>query len=287
MKGWVGNQLFQYSTGRALALKNGDTLKIDASDFNRHRTTTKDTRELDITKFNIAADEATAKEIRSLREPYGLLSYVFRRLRAKFGLKEILNFEPSILNSTGNQYLDGYFQSYKYFAAIENVLQQELRLKKHFSVSAKQWHEKIKKSTPSISIHIRRGDYVSNQKVRTNFGPCPIDYYERAIEKIDTDVSNGTYFVFSDDLEWVRENLPLPTTRTYYVTGSDIEAVEEMVLMSQCDHNIIANSSFSWWGAWLNQNEEKTIIAPTPWLDSGTINEDDLLPPDWIRMAKY
>jgi len=286
MKGWAGNQLFQYATGRALSIRNNDTLKIDPKDFNRHAEKTNDSRKLDLLNFNIKAEVASDAEVKRLRDPLGLPSYIFRRLKMKFAPSDILNFDSSVLKNIGNTYLDGYFQSYKYFDSIKSELRNEITLKQKYSDSAAKWREQINQSDNSTSLHIRRGDYISNKTVHDEFGPCSIDYYKRALTEIESNGLKPTYFVFSDDLQWVKENLILPENRTLYVAGEDLKTVEELMLMSQCKNQIIANSSFSWWGAWLNPNSEKVVIAPTPWLNSGKIKEEDLIPSEWKTLPK-
>jgi hypothetical protein len=286
INGGIGNQLFQYAIGRALAIKNKDILQLDIQDLSHNQKYGQVPRELDLTKFNIIAPIAETKVAKKLRDPYGLPSFVLRRLRMKFISYGETGYNPQLLKQTGDVYLDGYFQSYKYFADIRQTLLTEITLKEGLGNSANDWHKQIIATPATVSIHIRRGDYVTNENTRKNFGPCPLDYYTRTMEKIETIITNPTYVIFSDDITWVKENLPLPKN-THYVSGVGMTAVEDLVLMSTCTHNIIANSSFSWWGAWLNKNPKKIVIAPTPWLDNGLIKEDNLLPPEWIRISKY
>lgn len=286
INGGIGNQLFQYALGRALALKNNDVLKLDTTDLRHNQKFGSVVRELDLVKFNIVAELASDAEAKKLRDPYGLPSFILRRLRMKFISYGETGYDPRLLHKTGDVYLDGYFQSYKYFEDIRDTLLTELTLKEGLGVTAADWKNKIKADTVTVSIHIRRGDYVTDENTSQTFGPCPIDYYTRAIEKIEERITKPTYVIFSDDIAWVKEYLPLPKN-TLYVSGKSMTAVEDLVLMSECTHNIIANSTFSWWGSWLNQNPEKVIIAPLPWLDNGLITEDDLLPREWVRLPKY
>lgn len=286
IKGWTGNQLFQYAVGRALALKNNDILKIDTLEQNRHIQRSHDPRQIDLLKFNIVADIASDDEATQLRYPYGRISRLYTKVRTKYAPNFILNFDQNVLERKGDIYLDGYFQSYKYFTPIREKLLTEITLKDGLGKTAAAWQKQIVTKATTVSIHIRRGDYVVNEKVRREFGPCPVDYYRRAMAKLSETVINPTYVVFSDDIAWVKGNLPLPAD-TLYVSGDDISAVEDLMLMSQCTHHIIANSTFSWWGAWLNQNPSKQVVAPTPWLDNGHIKEADLLPPEWLQLPKY
>ena len=134
-----------------------------------------------------------------------------------------------------------------------------------------------------MAIHVRRGDYINDKKTSLVHNVCDLNYYERAIDVIKAQVNNPTFFVFSDDIEWAGENLPVnPNAR--YVSNLEGEDYEELILMSMCEHNIIANSTFSWWGAWLNQNPNKIVIAPKQWLVNKTSAELDILPKDWLKI---
>jgi len=144
--------------------------------------------------------------------------------------------------------------------------------------------EKTISETIAVSLHVRRGDYVKNPQVLKEFGICSIDYYKRAIKHIEDSVDSPTYFVFSDDLAWVKKNLPVGE-KVVYIQGENITDTEELTLMSKCKHNIIANSTFSWWGAWLNQNSNKIVVAPTPWFETQPYDKDLILK-SWIQKKK-
>src|SRR5690606_26072631 len=121
------------------------------------------------------------------------------------------------------------------------------------------------KTTTSVSLHVRRGDYVQLQSAHNFHGVLPLTYYKRAILLLKEKLERFTIFVFSDDLDWVRSNLQAETPVVYVDYRSDDKTATDLALMSLCKHNIIANSSFSWWGAWLNRNPGKQVIAPKPW----------------------
>jgi hypothetical protein len=135
----------------------------------------------------------------------------------------------------------------------------------------------------SVSIHVRRGDYVNNPKVNEYHGSLQSDYYLKAIEVINNKVSDSKFYIFSDDIEWVRDNMFGDLNAVFVKTTSD---EEDMYLMSKCKHNIIANSSFSWWGAYLNSNESKLVVAPVQWFKNAEMNEKtlDLVPTNWYRV---
>jgi len=142
--------------------------------------------------------------------------------------------------------------------------------------------QKIKEKN-SVSLHIRRGDYLTMQKAIDTIGVCPLDYYDKAIREITRKIKNPTFFIFSDDINWVKENLKT-NSPTIFVSGGKLKDYEELILMSKCKHNIIANSSFSWWGAWLNNNPNKIVIAPKKWFKDTSKNTRDLIPESWLKL---
>jgi len=288
IKGGIGNQLFQYSCARAISKSLGTDMKIDIVDATKHNSLSSVPRRVSICDLNINAEVATDSEAARLRYRHGALSYLYQRIKEKFFPSDILNFDSLVADSVEtNRYLDGYFQSYKYFSDIRPLLLNELTLRSP-SQAFFNWEDMIAKLPNPVSIHIRRGDYVSNENTRREFGPCPINYFERAIIEIEEEIKGCSYVVFSDDIEWVQKNLTILSEKNVlFVHDKNLTDIEELLLMSTCSHNIISNSSFSWWAAWLNQNEQKRVITPTPWLDSGIIDESGLIPPEWLQINKY
>ncbi len=284
LKGGTGNQLFQYALGRYLALKNNDVLKLDVSGLARANTVGDIYRPFALESFNIEKLIATPEEIKKLKYPFGIFSKAWRFLRFKLSRDKNTLFNPKVLNLTGDIYLDGYWQSPLYFMTIRDSLLKELTLTKPFSEAGVTFAEQIK-NTNAVALHVRRGDYIKNPQVQHEFGPCTLDYYNSAMTEIEKTMVSPTYFVFSDDLSWVKENLPLGD-KAVFVKGKDMTDVEDLILMSMCQHNIIANSSFSWWSAWLNQNPAKIVIAPTPWFETQPYDKN-LIPPTWIQLPKY
>ena len=283
LKGGLGNQMFQYALGRHLAEKNNVVLKLDTTSLSKAEEIGNIYRPFDLDAFNIKNELATPQEVRSLRYPYGIFSKLKNIFERKILRKTFVEFDAKVLELKDDTYLDGYWQSPKYFEAIRNTLLADFTLKNPLSPSGQALQEKILKST-SVALHVRHGDYVTNQRVLNENGICSVEYYKRAIEIILSKVPDPTFFVFSDDIEWAKANLTLPTDAVF-VSDKTISAPEELYLMSACQHNIIANSSFSWWGAWLNQNGDKTVIAPTPWFDTITYDKN-LIPDSWIQLPK-
>lgn len=283
LKGGIGNQLFQYALGRHLALKNNTELKLDISGLDKANKVGDIYRPFDLDSFSIKATIANNDEVSKLKYPYGLLSKAWRWFSFKILKEKNLVFDPKVLKWSDNLYLDGYWQSPKYFDDIRETLLSELVFNRTLSASAQDYLKKIEINN-SIALHVRRGDYIKNPTVLKEFGICSNDYYTKAVKYISENVTHPIFFVFSDDIEWAKENIQLPDSTTY-VKGKDMTAVEDLVLMSKCQHNIIANSSFSWWSAWLNDHFDKIVIAPAPWFD--TIEYDkDLIPKSWIQIQK-
>lgn len=283
LKGGTGNQLFQYAPGRHLAIKNNDTLKLDINGLERANKVGDIYRPFQLSAFAVVQNIATPEEVRRLKYPYGIISKAWRWISFKLSKDKNTLFHPQILNRKGDIYLDGYWQSPLYFDEIRDTLLTEITLKEPFSAPAAAYATQIS-VTNSVSLHARRGDYVKNPRIHKEFGICSKGYYERAMREMEKLTPSPTYFVFSDDIDWVKENLPVGE-KAVFVKDPAITDVEELLLMSMCKHNIIANSSFGWWGAWLNKNPQKVVAAPTPWFD-GPPYDQTLIPPTWIQLPK-
>ena len=187
------------------------------------------------------------------------------------------------MKQEGNVYLEGFWHSEKYFKDIENVIRQEFTIRDEPDALNKEMANKIMACEP-VSIHIRRGDYVSDKKTNEFHGTCSLEYYNDAIGIITKEIKAPHFFVFSDDPVWVQDNLKLKFSTTYLVYNGAEKAYEDLRLMSLCKHHIIANSSFSWWGAWLSGNPYKIVIAPKKWFNDETIDTSDLIPDEWFRI---
>jgi hypothetical protein len=211
--------------------------------------------------------------------PHKILFYPFIGL---YSDQEPVKFLPSVFcDIEQNQFLIGHFQSYKYFEDYRASVLDEFRFSTDcLSENSKQMAKEIN-SCNSVSIHVRRGDYLNNYYFETLGKICDLDYYNRAIEVINTHVTNAHFFVFSDDPKYVADNLNIKNA-TYVDFNVGTDSWQDMYLMSQCKHNIIANSTFSWWGAWLNVNETKIVVAPHRWF--ANIEKDEIVPNEWIRV---
>lgn len=288
--GGLGNQMFQYSAGRALAERLGVELKLDISAFDSYEL-----RDYWLSFFNINVVSATDEEInllagsnRNRKKKKSFLEKFFggrdKLPVSYFKDDPIYLFNEKFSALPDNIYLNGYWQNQKYFNDIKEVLNKEFSLKEELSGESKEVLEKIETST-SVSLHIRRGDYATNEKVNNIYGLCTLDYYKNAIECIEKSHGNNLeVFVFSDDTAWVNENLEINNQVTVVDHNGPERCYEDMILMSRCRHNVIANSTFSWWGAWLNSNKDKTVISPKKWFQSDKYDTSDLIPTDWIRL---
>lgn len=283
--GGLGNQMFQYALGKKLSIKNNDELLLDISNFSGDPTH-KHYREYGLCHFNVTAPIATPEQIRKIKYPFGKL---FAKLKNRFE-RDILKisdvkFEPSVLEKKGNLYMEGYWQTEKYFKDIRDVLLQEFSLKTPFSEEAQKISEKIAKSKNSVSVHIRRGDFAESEESRKYHGTdyCNPEYYSKSLKYIFEKVGDLSVFIFSDDIGWAEKNINLPYETTY-VSEKSCADHEHLVLMSLCDYHVIANSTFGWWSAWLDNKPQKIVIAPSRWRPGPRLPTDDILPPEWIRI---
>ena len=260
--GGLGNQCFQYAAGRYLAEIHHAEFKIDISEFKNYIP-----HAFSLNHFNIVEKFATPEEIAVSR-------YVKERH---------FHFDPEILHLPDGVYLHGYWQSEKYFTRISEMIRQELSVKSPLSGRDAEIAEEIV-SGESVSVHIRRGDYVAKEYTEL-FDPCNLEYYSASIKQLSRFVKRPHFFVFTDDKVWVRENFHLSYPITFVDHNGPDKNYEDMRLMSLCKHNIIANSSFSWWGAWLNKNPDKMVFAPKKWFNEIARNSSkDLIPDLWVKV---
>ena len=279
LKGGLGNQLFQYAAGRRLALTLGVPLKLDISFYKRH---SQRTYELD--QFCIEAGIATLWEVASWRGPRYLTRITQPLgLLPRLVLEKSFEFAPAILHLHDGQYLDGYWQSYRYFADVVPQVRKELAVRTPPSDADRTLLDRMARCD-SVCLHVRRGDYASNPITLQHHGLCTTGYYRTAVEAIVAQLRTPELFVFSDDMPWVKQHLrfELPTTHVEH-HGVD-RAPLELRLMAGCRHFVIANSSLSWWAAWLAPSEESIVYAPRRWFADPAINTADLTPTAWHRI---
>lgn len=282
--GGLGNQMFQYAAGRRLAQVLETELTLDITRFERDPL-----RAYSLSHFHIQERFATQPEIESffLKHPlHALLKQVSRR----FGYTVIKesprpSFVPQLLSATGNVYLKGFWQSEQYFQDIRPLLLQEFEFKDAPDVENQSTLAAIQESE-SVALHIRRGDYVTDAPTNQMHGLCSLAYYQQAIETIAARVSQPSFFVFSDEPDWAKAHVNIPYPTCYVTHNSGENGHEDLRLMRQCKHFIAANSSFSWWGAWLAEYAGKIVIAPKQWFRElpPDANADHIVPKAWIRL---
>jgi len=291
LQGGLGNQMFLWAFGKALSRKKGADVYFDDYEYCLNNPY----RELELNKFklNLLTKQPERKKQK--------LKKILRELVPTKKLKNKIDVEPRLVvenhiyeettfcfeeklfNIQPPAYLEGSFQSEKYFIGVEDEIRQGFELNIPLNNANSEMLEKIKSSN-SISLHIRRGDYLKEADYR---GICSVDYYKNAVELIvkEKNIENPSLFIFSDDYDWVTSNLQFNYKTNYVDINDTNSALFDLELMKNCKHNIVANSSFSWWGAWLNNNYDKMVVAPKPWLKG--IPDYDLVPEGWLRIEGF
>ena len=281
------NQLSQYAMWKHIAMNNNTELLLDRSSFETYKL-----HNYSLNHFQIQANFASKADIPwyEVRFKNRYFDFILNKLKPLLRTKQHilekgLLFNKEVLQIEWNHlYLEWYWQTEKYFSEIEDTVRKDLQFKTIPSEQNKILIDEIRSQKSTASLHIRRGDYVSNKVSNTVHGTCDMDYYMRAATYITERYPETKFYIFSDDIPWVKENLILPDP-IYYVDHNDALAnYEDMRLMSLCTHNIIANSTFSWWGAWLNRNPAKLVIAPKQWFNNSQHEADDIVPETWIRL---
>jgi hypothetical protein len=283
--GGLGNQLFQYACARRLAHGLGETMKLDLSAFEAYGP-----RKYALETLSVSAPVATEREVADFERRAGVSARLPRwLLRAVPGWRyEVFRersfaFDPEVLELRGNILLEGYWQSERYFRDIADLVRREFALKPALSAHGASLATRIL-GCSAVSVHVRRGDFVTNPAASRVHGVCEPDYYERAVETIARDEPQPHLFLFSDDPQWTAQNLRFRFPATLIEGAAQANPAEHLQLMSLCRHHVIANSSFSWWGAWLNPRPGKRVVAPNKWFNTATKDTRDLIPSGWTRV---
>ncbi len=275
VQGGLGNQLFQYAFYKALQKYNSNKdIYLDKSLYE-----TDTFRKYGLDHFNTQINIATEKQIKKIKNNKGFRIF-FRLFYKNFKTGLFGIYQPEVFEEKRHVYYQGYFQTEKYFSDIKEEIIKDLQLKNPINDTNKKMIE-LMTSCNSVSLHIRRGDYVELEDIH---GLCNLDYYNNALKIIKEKVKNPKIFVFSDDLKWCKENLNKDIPMTFVDINDDSTNYLDLNLMRNCKHNIIANSTFSWWGAWLNTNQNKIVIAPKIWHKKYQHKFKDIIPESWIRL---
>lgn len=283
---WLWNQMFQYAYIRALSMRINSDFLLDISEYETYF------RKFELEIFDIQKKYATKNQIPwfervHIKNIY-LNAIIFRiklflkKHSSNYYLEQKFNFDSKCLINSA-EYIEWFFQSEKYFSDSEDQIRKDFTF---MNVPSERNMEVIKiiQSSNSVSIHVRRWDYVTNPSANSTLGTCNVDYYNNAIEYIQSKIDVPTFFFFSDDIAWVKENIKVENNSYYIDWNSWDQSYEDMRLMTLCKHNIIANSSFSWWWAWLNKNISKIVIAPQRWFNDVNMNDSDVVPEKWIKI---
>lgn len=279
LSGGLGNQMFQYALGRSLSAQSGADLVLDLRpvESDSHRRYSLDAMRI---KAKIGAD----------RELVPLPGMLARKLKLRFPVRGAryviesgLAFNPGVHVKSLPSYFWGNWQSEKYFQQVADLIRDDFCLRAPLSPAREAVARDIR-SALSVAVHIRRGDYVNNPKTNAYHGTLSSLWYERAAKHIEGLVGKPRYYIFSDDPQWAKAHLAGIQDARFIDPQTDGKDAEDLHLMSLCEHQIIANSSFSWWAAWLNRNGNKQVIAPLKWFSAARLDTRDLLPPSWIRL---
>lgn len=280
LQGGLGNQLFQYAAVKALSTRLNTPFKLDTitslqKDKKRHISL----NDLQ-TKFELAT-KTEVKEFVFFPSLYRHKPVFFSKFGKNIYREPHFHFDKQFFYLNDPVFLDGFWQSPLYFKNIEPIIRQDFTVNQELIKDVKEKGKELKNKS-SIAMHIRRSDFLNLKSVAYH-GVLDAAYYEKAIELSMQKIHDASLYIFSDDIEWVKQTLNVPAN-TEFISSLTKSAIEDFYLMTKCRHNIIANSSFSWWPAWLNTNPDKIVIAPKNWFADSRINTNDLIPAAWIRI---
>lgn len=298
LQGGLGNQMLQYACARSLSLLTNQDLRLDLSFLNDDTIPGITLRSYELACFRMEARIAGQEDIRRIVPPYHHAGNSFwrRKERSFYRFWQRVSNKKIILEKSAYEYDEnvfselnksgyfmlGYFFSYRYFERFREEILADFQ-PRTLSQAAQEYLEEISERGKTCSLHVRRGDYVTNKAANSFHGLCSLDYYKKAVEEISRREPETTFFCFSDDLEWCKLHLKELNVSVVFVEQKEgMQNFEDLILMSCCAHNIIANSTFSWWGGWLNQNPQKCVIAPRNLFADPALSVADVYPKDWI-----
>ncbi len=280
--------MFQYAVGRTLSLKNNTELKLDISAFATYRLHEYSLEKLSIEKNYTNHQDLPWYENSSSNKYIDFILQKTKNLVAPYNKHHFREngfecFNEKVLMLPDGAYLDGYFQSDKYFQEYADIIRKDFEVSVPASAQNIEIITKIQ-SVNAVSLHIRRGDYVKNSNTQALHGLCNAEYYKNAIAYIAAKIENPVFFIFSDDIAWAQENMKTGFEQYYIDFNNASQNHEDLRLMKNCKHHIIANSTFSWWGAWLNPSLDKIVTIPSVWFSGYNYDTHDLYPDGWIRI---
>lgn len=301
LTGGLGNQMFQYAAGLALAEHHRTVLKLDVNWFRMDPTYEAHNRYalscLNITEQFAVQDEIdkvrglrlTRSERMAARLARALHFYQYAERRsgaANLHYAEKFGFYPGFFKQPDNTYLHGMWQSEQFFEPVSNLLRLHFSFRYPMPFLVGEMMERIRSGGPSVAVHFRRGDYVRNPTFSQEIGVLDFDYYRRAMAKMLESHKDLKFYVFSDDIDVIERDFKSEAPCVFIRAVDHWHSYDKIRLMSACSHAIISNSTFAWWAAWLNANPRKTIIAPEPWFADGKHEGSDVVPRSWLRFPK-
>ena len=307
----LGNQMFQYAAARALSLEKSTPLKVDIRSYEGY-----DLRKYELEKFfELQTEKATAEEADSFYYPHPVKktwNKIFPKNKIREyslpfderGIKRFLlmsydkfyppykrstyiephyHYDENFFSTSPNVYLQGFWMSWRYFNKYEAAIRKDFTFRQNVVEHLQSFASKLRNEN-SVSLHIRRTDLTSAHVLKLK-GLLPASYYEKGIRLLQSKFPDAVFYVFSDDINWVRENIHAQNAPLHFIDKAVASsAFDDFYLLSQCRHNIIANSTFSWWAAYLNSNPGKIVIAPKKWYIHPSVNCKDVFPAEWIVM---
>jgi hypothetical protein len=284
LQGGLGNQMFQYATGLALSKRVEQELFVDLSHYTIENGALNETpRSCELDLFNLKVPFISENQIRDIRKELQHLP-ILKRLKRKvfsssklFQYNDNTNAEQIPLNFE-HYYLHGYFHNETHFLSVKNELTNAFQPAEKFPIS------NLSLVPDSVSVHIRRGDYISNTNAAKHHGTCSLDYYNDAFDLVRSKISNPHFYFFSDDVEWCKINFKEMSSATFVENDNKKKSHEDLILMRSCEHQIIANSSYSWWAAWLNTNRKKIVVCPKKWTLQQVSEFNTVVPSLWIQI---
>jgi hypothetical protein len=286
IEGGLGNQLFQYAAARSLADRLGCGLLLDIRGIAENGD-----RPYQLDLYSIRAEVADGKLLESLpawrssrisRLRQSLSSLLPSMVQSPVFWPRSFAYDNRLERLKHPVYMVGYWQTERYFAWNRGRILDDLTLRAGLTTDA-GWLEKIKGSN-SVCLHVRRGDYVNNPLAAKQHGTCNVAYYRRAVEMLVRQCPEIEVFIFSDEPQWAADNIRLSVPTHVVDTNSSECGFLDIELMRQCRHHVLANSSFSWWGAWLCANAEQLVYAPNRWFATPDIDTRDIIPTHWHKL---
>ncbi len=280
LRGGLGNQMFQYAAGRALSLRLGVTLGLYDHNCKSEIIPSQ------LGQFNIQVENIPKSLLPPSRSSNGFLWMLWKLglTKPKVFRQGGLGYNPKFEEVTDNIYLRGYWQSERFFQDCKDVIRSDFEFITQPTGLNLEIHQEILETESSISLHVRRGDYL-DQKNKSIFSRCSQEYYEQAVGLIAEQCQiTPKVYLFSDDPEWVSNHFKLPFEMRAITHNPADKAIEDLRLMTACKHHVIANSSFSWWGAWLGQNPNKITVVPARWFADPKYSNPDIYCKGWIRL---